>query len=263
MIAEAQPWLPTAALARRAVGRAIDAAVDNWSAAWFGGHRLTAAVFRPVSGPNASRAEGGGWQVYGTSMALAIGEAAKTRLVGWALDGPMDMLALEGADAKVVARFGHLLLGDLARAVEAALGTAPDVLPTPRLVDHPFGRAGGVEVPLGEGQGGALLTLAIPGEAVLPLCRASLPPARPARTPLTRPREAIGSTRVRLQATLGHASIGLADLRRLSEGDVLVLDRALDQGASLLAAGLPEPVASAELGAADGRVTLALQTAQD
>ena len=68
---------------------------------------------------------------------------------------------------------------------------------------------------------------------------------------------AIGATEVQIEARLGRAEISLADLRGLRTGDILVLDTAIEQGASLSVAG--QQIARASLTEVDGRHALSVQ----
>jgi hypothetical protein len=86
----------------------------------------------------------------------------------------------------------------------------------------------------------------------------------PARPPASKSGEAVmgrkGAIRantVALHAVLGEAEIGCADLTRLAEGDVLVLNQDLTAMVKLLNAD-GALVASAQLGSADGRLALHL-----
>jgi hypothetical protein len=95
------------------------------------------------------------------------------------------------------------------------------------------------------------LVVALSPELVL----ASLPKMRPqsaARDALVTIRSALGDCPVTLEAVLGEADIELEDLSRLAAGDVIVLDRKLDDSL-LLRLGAGDPVIRIQLGAADGK----------
>jgi len=256
--AEVKSWLPFGVLARKAIKAPIGAAVGEWSTLWFG-RRFQTVNFRPTEHKPWSTADDSGWLRYGGMVALSYGAAARDRLIGSALDCPFASLALSPADEEVVGRFEADLFGDLAARIEAALGLESRPAAPPRGLDAPFGPAGGLEVEVRDPDGHSALRIAAPLEAVMPLCKASLPPPRRRLAIRSRRSEAIGAVQVTLQATLGHAEVGLADLRRLTQGDVLVLDRTLDEGAILASSDNGTPLARARLGADGDRMTLTVQ----
>ena len=111
---------------------------------------------------------------------------------------------------------------------------------------------------LGEAEGGVLVWLAVPAAVLAPATRASLMPPRPSERAPTPIAEALSERTVRLEVVLGTARLGLAELRGLSAGDVLLLDRPLAEPASLQLAPGGRVAARAHLVEVEGRMALAL-----
>ena len=227
MSGEARPWLPVAALDAPAVRRALGEAVESWSDRWFPGARLAAAGFavRAAGAPLPAPA----WLSYGTAAALA---ADQLRLAGFALGTKPKGLVLSEVDRDIIGRFTTRILADLAGALDRAIGRDPPAGETETLTDDPL-PDGGLAFTVADGTGAPVLHGAVPLAALVPFRKSLLEPARRPRPALARLGRSIGATPVRLEARLGAAAVALGELAALAPGDVLILDRAIEQGASL------------------------------
>lgn len=259
MTAAVQPWLPVDVLAREAAHAAVGRAVADWSTQWFPRPQVIVSGFQPTREP--PRGEGdAGWAIHGARVATSFPRAAVARLAGWALDAPLDRLALRKPDRRLLGRFETALVADLAHKVELAIGLDSPPPGPARPAGNPFGRLGGAVVSLADECGAVLGRLAVPFEAALPLCRASLPPAAGERTAMGRVAQALGGAEMTIEASLGIAEVPLAALRTLAPGDVLVLQRGLADAIDVSLAGSTAAFARAKMIDLDGEVVLALQT---
>ena len=252
----AQPWMPPEALVREAVRAPLDAAVRRWSARWFAGRSVGVPRLAAVA---ASERPRGDWRVFRRAVAIDCSRQVRTRIADWALDCSLDRLSLAEADRKLVDAFEREVLRDLSLTVEDTLGLPGDWRPVPDSPVEPLGRLGGATAGLADDRGAPLLTLALPQTCLLPLCRETLGPPRPAEEPLDSRLRALASTPVALEAVLGRAEVALADLKALAPGDVLVLDTRLDGPALLRLAGAGHPVALGTLAEDDDAFALKLK----
>lgn len=255
MNGEVRDWLPAGALDAPAVRRALGEAVLSWSDRWFPGARLVASGFearRPGAPLPAS-----GWQSYGTQTALA---ADPLRLAGLALGTRPEGLVLSEVDRDILGRFTTRIAADLACALDRTIGRDPpeavDAEPT---TDNPLPQ-GGLLFAVADGAGAPVLHGAIPLAALVPFRKSVLPAGRRPRPALARLGRATSATAVRIEARLGAAVVALGDLAALGRGDVLILDRAIDEGAILALPRSGRPFARAALGERGAEVSLTLSS---
>jgi len=250
-------WLPVEVAAREPVRAAIKAALLQWSAAWFTSQSLDLTrlrAYRPNETPDEGR-----WLRFGCSIALSIAPSSLERLASWALDAPLDLLELTPNDQTVITNLQQAMLSDLSTQLEEALGIEErPPRDKPELTDRPLGGLGGVTASISAT--GMSAKIAVPLQAIVPFCQKQLPtPRRKALRPVRR-EVAVGSAKVRLRAELGGADITMADLRRLSPGDVVVLDRLLEDGPAIVAKGMAEPIAGAQMSEGERGMILTLQS---
>lgn len=180
------------------------------------------------------------------------------RMAGWALDAQLDHLVLKKADRRLLDSFEQKLLADLARKIELAFGIEPSV-GSRGAIKNPFGKLGGVAITLAGDNALPLLSIGIPLQIVLPLCRSSLGPVERKPAQLASFAHALGCADMAIEATLGHAEISVADLRGLAAGDVLVLTRALNDAVQVSLSGSDTAFARGKLIDLDGQIAIALE----
>jgi len=181
---------------------------------------------------------------------------AVARLRSRALDlSPPPPRAETDRDAALLRGFDRRMLEDLAARVEAALAVgAPE-----------DGAAAGASPPgadclcamVAEADGAEALRLAIPKAPVIAFRKAAVA-APPRRSPPAPRRKALAAAPIRVEARLGSARLSLEELRSLAPGDVLLLERRLDEPAELFAAGDARAFAAGRLDAAE-RLTLIIE----
>jgi flagellar motor switch/type III secretory pathway protein FliN len=246
-----QDWLPAEAVERGAVRAAVEPVVAEWAAHWFarGEARLLDWALA-ADGPPLFDAN---WRSCGAGLEASCSTRAAVRLAGLALDTRADGLDLADRDRLLLAALARQIVDDLAGRLRRRLvrDAAPPELPagTRRLIAA-FGDGGDV-----------LFSLAIPVPLLLGLCRGTLPKAPPAARIENARMAALGRSTVRLEATLGTATLSLEEARGLAVGDVLLLDRTLADLADLTLTHAPGVVARGALTETEGRLALVLQTA--
>jgi len=253
MSGEARDWLPAAALDAPAVRRALGDAVSSWSERWLPGGRLAAAGFaahRPGAPLPAS-----GWTRYGTAALLA---ADGLRLAGLALGTRPEGLVLSEVDRDILGRFTARIAADLASALDRAIGrTPPAEGEAEPVADDPL-PDGGLLFAIADCAGAPVLHGAVPLAALVPFRKSLLRGERRPRPALARLGRAAGATPVRVEARLGTAVLALGDLAALGAGDVLILDRSIEQGAALALPRSSRPFARAAIAARGAEVALTL-----
>lgn len=246
-----QDWLPAEAAERRAVRAAVEPVVADWAAHWFarGDLRLfdwaLAAEDRP--------AFDAGWRACGPGLEASCSTRAATRLAGLGLDLRLDGMDLAERDRLLVSAVARQIVDDLAQRMRRLLVHDGEPVNVP---------AGGRRIIACVADGAdVLFSLSIPVALLLGLSRRTLPKAPAAvQIPGDR-RAALGGSTVRLEATLGTATLSLAEAKGLAAGDILLLDRTLDDAADLSLRASPGVVARGVLTETEGHLALVLQTA--
>ena len=260
MNSEPLEWLPLDVSLRPGVRSRVDQAVLKWSQTWISKRRLKVCTWTTaVSQPRGDQ-DGAGWQRYTSGLAISASRRARTRLLDWGLDIQLDELALTETDRQLIEQIERRMLEGLVGDVEQSLSVTAEGGAAQTLVTEPFAGQGGAIIGLTDSGSSALLTLAVPFAVLLPLCLEDLPPPRPRPEPLSSRAYSVGSTRLSIEAGLGQAEMTLKDLRNLAVGDVLVLDKALDEPAELSLAGTEALLAQASIADQAGQMTLTLES---
>ena len=249
----AQSWLPIEAATGPRVRARIETAVTAWASRWFTDRRLETSGW--TVRPEAAR---GGtvdtiWRRPGAGVAIGRSPREEGRILDWALDANLEALKPDADDRRVLDAFAARLTDDLASELEKALGLSD--------ADRDAGAALGpvVVVDLADAHGLRIGTLAMPVPAVVALCKSLAPDAAKPDVALTPRLDAAASTEVAIEVVLGRTTVGLAELRGLAVGDVLVLGTPLGGVVDLVDARSAHTVARAHLADIDGQVALTLQ----
>lgn len=224
MTTTAWSWLPDGALSAPAVLGLIDDAVDAWSRRWFPDYRLRrqrqgfagGSTTHPVAAAT-------------PRLSLRASSPSLDVLAGRVLDVDLARLELGDGDRTVIDALRDELAQDLAQGLDTALtgqqprdGSAADV-------------SGSVLIELADDEGRRLLMIETSRAILADVRRKVLPGARPGGDRLTSLRAAVGHAPVKLSASVGSSVILLSEARRLAPGDVIVLDRKLDQPIDIVA----------------------------
>lgn len=255
---QVRDWLPAGLAARSPVSTAAEAAVRDWSARWFARRSVRGETVAIAPGRADPDRRGDAWRAYCGVVALRASKPALARLTGAALDVDLDHAILTEPDRAVVRAFEQDLMTDLCAEVERALGLPGEARPSPREVRDPYGGVGGAEVVLADGIGSIGLSIALPLEAVLPLCKSVLPARRPRSEPLSPLLASLATTKVTVEASLGEVTVSMAELQDLGPGDVLTLPTSLTAPAELRIAGSEQVLGRGRLAEASGDRALQL-----
>jgi hypothetical protein len=241
-------------MARRPMLARLEASVSAWAVAWFGPGRiggfeapLTVTSLELV-GPDAE------WREIATGVLISLPARAARRLLEWSLDADLET-PLTPADQRVLADFEAKLVAGLAHDLARVLSCEGEALAA--TASHRQG--GSLVLEVTDVFGAKLFDLAIRHEALLRLCRSTLPSRSGVEAGLAPMLSSIASTPVTLDATLGSATVSLIDAQDLGPGDVVVLNRGTDTLADIVLAGAPERLSRARITYRDGQLALVLQ----
>lgn len=226
-----QSWLPNdTATPRRALAALGDMA-DGWSQAWIAAEpfRVAGALVRIDPRSELRKAQ---WHCH--DGGLTIGHSATGLGVLGALVLGVPVVERPPADAALLEAVGSECIDDLKRRCADLFG-----LPQRNWAistDRPAGPVHRLEITAPSRN--SVLTIDVSIKLFVAFVKAMLPPAPPP-PPLGNPGEALATLAVSLSALLGQSAITIAELSSLAEGDVLVLDRALDAPLLLAIDGKP------------------------
>jgi hypothetical protein len=228
-------WLPDGALASPDLLGRVDGAVAEWSGRWFKDHRLVRQRLQYASAPASPPA------VASTArFSIRATPAAVEVLTGHALDADLSRLEKGESDQTIIDALSEVLLRDLAAALDAVFGMDGA---SPAAADP----SGGVLIELTDEDGRRAVVIET-SRAVLAAARLAGLSERTRRgPPLASIGTAVADVPVTLSASVGSATITLPEARRLAVGDVIVLDRPLDQPIDLVSASGGSAVACARL----------------
>lgn len=252
MTTAAWNWLPDGAIASPEVLGLVDAAIGRWSQSWFPAWRLQRRGLLFANAPAGAR-------IVASTPKVVVGalNGAVDAMVSRVMDEDITRLELGDGDHAILDALTDELFRDLARELDVALAGEE--------ADEPSGApdvSGAVLIDLTDEDGRKVLWVET-SRKVLASARHMVLPASTAGPAgqLVSLRSAIGETPVALSATVGSVIIPLPEARKLAPGDVIVLDRRLDQAIDLVAASGGTRVACATLVDAASPRSLRLESA--
>ena len=248
-------WLPPGAGESAALRRLVGEAVGAWAAKWFVRADATAAGFAAAHGTAPRRACG--WRA-GGAVATSQSAPETLRLAGLALGADPEPLVLSEADSDLIGRFTAAVAADLAASLEHALGIEPAAADAAAPAEDPFAGDGGLVFTVSDRAERPLLQAAIPAAALVPFLKGAMAPPRKRPAPLARLGRAFEATSVRVEARLGETTLPLGDLAGLAVGDVLILDRPVEDGAELAIARSGRPFAQGAIVPGERAISLLL-----
>ncbi len=226
-------WLPKAAFSESAVKAVLSGLVGGWSERWFARARASISAVRF----SAATAQGDG-------AALELPGPGKRLLLEAALDCELTGQMLGEGDHSVLDVFAAQIGQDLITALDKLTGAGK----------QPSGSgciALGIAV-----AGSDMLTVRLAAGALVPALKARLGGSRRAGAAPRSRVEALKQTRLEAEAILGRAELALGDLRELSVGDVLILDRALRDPVELRLADGGRTIGRGGLARNGGRISI-------
>lgn len=245
-------WLPDEALCGGAIERELRSVAGAWSEAWFA-RQLVGLLDPPIHayGRPPEADEDMNCRVHPDGLAIAMPATAGREFAGLMLDFNVESGPLRPADRLLLDRLGERCIADLCDRLGSAFG----------FVDSDWREADAVPAQsnasfyrLGLTAGVTLLHIAVETPAAVALIK-SRTHVTPKPAPLQPIQAALKQQQVALSGRLGGCAISLADLAALAPGDVVVLDREVDQPLELAVEGRASPGrCTAEQ--ADGRLQL-------
>lgn len=216
-------WLPDGALGAPPVLSVIDRAVADWCGRWWtgGGLMRQRLTFTATGSPDIV--------VQTACVSVRATPASVESLAGLALDMDLSLIEQSEDDRSVINAMAAAICRDLAGTLDTALDSGTDK-------GAGRDRSGPILIEFTDDAGRRVLTIETSRAMLADVRRVALPePPGDASRPLVPIRRAIADTNVSLSAIVGSAEIALPDLRRLAPGDVIVLNRPLDQPLDLVA----------------------------
>ena len=234
-------WLPTEAFSESAVKTALCGPVERWSKRWFAKGAVAVAAVHPAEIAEPS-----------SQSRIAAGTLAEAELTGRgkrvlleaALDVELAGQTLSEGDHAVLEAFAGAALQDLVSILDETFRAAAD------------GNGPRLRISLSLG-GGDLLAVTLPRHVLVPALRARLAAARGNRDVPRSRLGALASTKVTAEAVLGQAELSFADLSNLGVGDVVILDRPLQEPVDLRLSG-GQRIGRGRLSRNGGRVAIQL-----
>lgn len=251
-------WLPgNTAVPALAQGAIADMA-DGWSAAWFAGEPLRALGVLTRIDNGRSELRKSAWHVCEGGLAIGLPQSGTEKLGATALGVSTVGKERQSADLVLLDRIGGACLDDLKRRAAALFGIdksaawreydgAPHADPVHR-------------IEIANGVRSVVLTLELSAECFTRFVKAKLP-AAPIPKTLGVPAEALAGLPVTLSVAVGRCGLTVAELSSLSEGDVLVLDRALDAAMPLAVEGVVTRLGACTFSERDDRIALKITEA--
>ena len=257
MTSEATSWLPSDTIAPAALETRISALIDEWSAAWVVGPGFRAGGIRPTArqlGEAGSQSDG--WRCLERSLAIRQDDptGVPLGLAALGIDHDADLTAADRILAGLVAAD---MLADLERRLAAFVGRSSSAWHTGGSVSPEA--HGSMTIGITAGSHGSVLRIVIAASQFASLVRETLP--KPPPIQLGRPRDALWRHDVMVGALLGRSALSLGELKALSTGDVVVLDRMLDVPLPLAIDGVTIPAGQCRVTGIENRLALEITAA--
>ncbi len=227
-------WLPQDAFGDPLVAGALAPMLDGWSKRWFaGGLALEAACCGEAADAPPRRSKG-------VVSLIALSGAGKRAILERALGLDLSARILQAGDHRLLDAFVLRIVDDLLATLDDALGEGDDA---PLVIAL---RAGGE----------AMLTLTLPRAALAAAIRRAVAPVLPRPALAVSRSAALREQIVDAEGVLGSAEFTLNEVRTLSVGDVLILERDLKAPVDFRLAGETRPLRRGQLGRDGDRVTI-------
>ena len=256
MIVQSRDWLPLSVIMDDVVRDAIRSAVTLWSARWFVGEPVVVSGLKASSGAARNESDDSGWRVCRAAIAIRSDRPALSRMVGRALDTHTEDMHLTEGDQALLQGMERRILDDLSETLEQAFSLAGELKRKPQKIWDPLCEGGGLLASLVETSGREILSFALPTHVIVPHIKAHLGPVAQKTEALQPLTKTLGDVPVSIEALIGSAELSLAEFNDLAVGDVLVLDRALDQPVDITGAGSRQIFAKARLTHVDDGMAL-------
>jgi hypothetical protein len=235
------PWLPKNAFDPAAIKAVFAAPIAAWSNAWFARLAAAPSQLRPIRA-TASQT----MQIRGEHVRLELTGIGKRQLLECALDVDLNDAPRSDCDNHLLDALLVDILNDLVNRLDGALeGEAYDSTGDAVTLSVSLGTVDVLE-----------FDMAVP--LLVPLLKAYLGGPSDSAIPLGSRSAALRATKVVAHGCLGNANISLDDLNQLAVGDVLVVDRRLDERVALKLAEMDRPFALGTLRTENNNLAICL-----
>lgn len=226
MTLPARTWLPANALADASVQTLVRDCAATWIKRWLPDPRDILASTHKLSPPTKIPSAFRCWTNQTRTLALAIDETSAAKLATQMIGAPAGG-KLNAADLGLYRQLVESCLSDLMQAL-ASLFACDSAIHEAK--HHEVGAQ--TKYVLSCVSGGPAFDIYVDNALIMEARRSAAKGGRPG-VPLGAMGEAIGRQQIRLGAAIGAATIALSELYNLARGDVIVLDRPLDDGVFL------------------------------
>lgn len=228
----ARKWFPDGAFGSKPTKIVADL-VSDWSARWL---TASSAHIIPLAANIGSKLKDPTWLGYEGSACLGFDEAATSAIASGLLAHPVPDGAMPAPDRFVVDGLVRRALDDLLDSLMKAAGEAS--LDAPRLSSAtPAANADWVRWSVGIGNNPRLFSLGCSQQLLAELGYQSAPPVP--QPPLTSIEQGLKRQRVEIGTFLGASTISLAKVKQMTVGDVMLLNRHIDDDLALTLCGQP------------------------
>lgn len=241
MSAEVSHWLPQEALLGAAAKKVLREPIAAWSSHWFARGQAVLSKLSLVESGRGRGPEGprsaifldmpgvGKRYLLEAALGVALGEHARNQYDGHILD----VFAAEIAD-DLTARLDAELVGGYER------GAAADLKAVVKIENN------------------VVLDIFLPSAALVPKIKLLLGGTHRRQTRVHSRKTALRETRIIARGCLGLVELALKDIHDLGVGDVLVLDRSLNEPVELSLSENGRPIARGMLRTGDGKLSIQL-----
>jgi flagellar motor switch/type III secretory pathway protein FliN len=235
-------WLPKGAFEESAIKLALAEPIAQWSKCWFSREQALVSLVRTNFVPLTERAQKSAFS--STQTVIEWSKRGKRYLLENALDVQLSDLGLIDGDRRVMEAFATAVIEDLDKKLSSVLGNNP-------VSDRDARVCVTLEI---AGHDMAMVTLS--QNALIPLLKKQLGGSRRSEAALRGRTKALGPTTVQVEGILGDAELAMADLKGLEIGDVLVLNRQLNQAIDLRLSGGGGKIGRGRLSHHNGHVSI-------
>jgi flagellar motor switch/type III secretory pathway protein FliN len=243
-------WLPPSTLADARVRKVFSNEVGRWNERWFGGRlELSIGEFLPATAARRSIPTNGDWRAIGSGVACHWNDKQASVLAQYVLDADQSQHQIAGVDGELLLSVADDVMADLASALGKATGLSKDSV----FESGVFERYGGLLIVLNTPKKAEpQLKLAIPVAAAAAVRKSVV-----ARPPLPEPLEGrltdvFDKEEVAVAVHLGEATLSAQSLWGLAPGDVIVLEKDMDEAFPMVSAQNGERICALQLTREEG-----------
>ncbi len=238
-------WLPIDAFTLDLVKSVLADPIAGWSDSWF--TRATASISAVRTGGRQPVATAQSLSIQGSQVVLDVPAHRKRLLLQALLGMDLSTETLGEADRHVLDVFVTKVVEDLVSTVEGAIAGADDTADRGPLVEVTLSMSAH-----------DVLGIWLPVAALVPLVKGHLGGAREQLAAPRNRSEALRGTQIAMNAVVGRAELTMNDLQELNAGDVLILDRALNEPIELRVPGNNQAFAAGKLCRHNGQISIQL-----